>query len=284
MEQNLKRFPLQFFAEQENEDVAVENQEETSEAEDEEEEVFQDDEEITDDVEDKVEETPESHTEGNKTKQTKQENEYFKKLRLSSKKTDKNSSNATYEKGRINGILEAVNHINPFTNEKIEDDEDVQEFLIMREIKDNGLDPVDDYSKYLKKLARERQAEKKQKMKETEFVQNDLQIFNERYPDKKINEVMLDEDFVSFASVSLGKVPIADLYENYEKFMNNARSKSAKEIEAKVNSSKARSKASSGALGNTSAPQAIDYSKMSDSDLEKMIAKAKAGHLSKKFR
>lgn len=284
MEKNLKLFPLQFFAVPEEEESVNEVVEETNDASEEnlEEEVtFQDGEEASDDVEAENEET---HTEEKqKPKQSKQENEYFKKIRLSQKKQAL-SNDSTYEQGRIKGILEAVNNTNPFTNEKIEDEEDVQEFLIMREMKDKGLDPVEDYSKYLKKLAREKQAEQIKKNQETEFVQNDLQTFKERHPDKKITELMSDDSFVTFASASLGKVPLADLYDSYNKFMSMSQVKNAKTVEEQVNKAKARSKASSGALGQSSAVKPIDYSNMTDAELEKMIAKAKAGQLSKKFK
>lgn len=285
MEKDLARFSLQFFADNEKENEVEEieeNQEETSEIETEEEEVFQDDEETTDDVEEKVEEKSELHTEGEK-KQSKQVNEYFKKLRLSQKKNEK-PTDLSYEQGRIKGILEAVNNTNPYTNEKIEDNEDIQEFLIMKQMKEKGLDPVEDYSKYLKKLAREDRASKGKKADEAVFIQNDLKTFTERYPNKKLDEVMQDENFIAFASVSLGKVPIADLYDNYEKFMSNAKTQNAKEIETQINKSKARKKSSSGALGTSNGQKPIDYANLSDTELEKMIARAKAGQLSKKFR
>lgn len=290
MEKQLKHFPLQFFAE--NEDDVVEETIENSDEDDSEEETFDDGDETNDDVDASVEEIDEDNINNNehrtdekqKTKQTKKENEYFKKLRLGSKKNDQEQSNsATYEKGRINGILEAVNNVNPFTNEKIEDDEDVQEFLIMREMKQKGLDPVEDYSKYLKSLAREKRAEQKTKQKETEFVQNDLYNFSERYPNLKLEDVLKNDEFVQFANASIGKVPLADLYENYQRFTANINGKKAKEIETEVNKSKARSKASSGNLSTTTQPKKKDYSSMTDAQFSKMLEKAKRGELSNRY-
>jgi hypothetical protein len=288
MEKDLKHFSLQFFAEQEDE--VDEEETNNSDEGDSEEETFQDGDESEDDVETSDEETDEIDDnradEKQKTKQSKKENEYFKKLRLSSKQTEqqKSSVDANYEKGRVNGILEAVNHTNPFTNEKIEDDEDIQEFLIMREMKEKGLDPVEDYSKYLKSLAREKRVEQSKNEKETNFVQNDIQIFSERYPNLKINDVLNNEEFVAFANASIGKVPLADLYENYEKFTSNISNKKAKEVEDEVNKSKARSKASSGNLGTNSQPKKRDFGRMSDAEFNKYLERAKRGELSRNYK
>ena len=67
----------------------------------------------------------------------------------------KQEQEAAIKKARNEAIIEALNGVNPYTQEKMEDEADIQEYLTMKEIEKNGGDPIADYSKHLKAKAKE---------------------------------------------------------------------------------------------------------------------------------
>ena len=54
------------------------------------------------------------------------------------------------KRARFDAIKETLNGINPYTQEEIKDDYDMEEYLVMKEMEKQGKDPVYDYSKFLK--------------------------------------------------------------------------------------------------------------------------------------
>lgn len=120
---------------------------------------------------------------------------------LSNTKNDENHSqkqkqhsnkNKRYAEMRRKGFLDAID-TNPYTNEKIETDEDISVYKTMKRMEKEGLDPLNtsDYIKFSKKLEQEKLEkianEEKQKreleQKTQAQINKDLTEFNQKYSD-----------------------------------------------------------------------------------------------------
>ena len=142
-------------------------------------------------------------------------------------------------------ILDVLGNKNPYTNEEMKDDADVEEYLTMKEIAASGRDPVADFSRYKKQKERERQEAVVKAESEREWYRKDAADFAKAHPDVDINTLATDELFTAFAGGKIGKVPLAKLYDEYVQI------KSAAVREYQDNAAKelANKKASPGALG-----------------------------------
>ncbi len=123
------------------------------------------------------------------------------------------------EEVRRQTILETLGSVNPFTGEAMADQSDVDEFLEMQEIKRRGGDPVADYARYHKEIAREtaaREAEEATKREQRQRLVDDRQRFIEAHPDVELGKLLADKDFLDYAHGRLGTVSLSELYEGYE--------------------------------------------------------------------
>ena len=287
MEKLMRKIGIQFFAESEEEDDDSEDDndeefedEEDSEdvAEDNEDDVEEETEET--DEEDNVEETKSNENVSNKNekpkqKQSKAKNNFFKNQRLAEKEIQK-----AKEKAKIEGMLEAINHTNPYTKEKIVDDADIEEYLTMREMEQKGLSPVDDYKDYIKTKRREAIQQAKNSQTQEEFIAKDANEFLKKYPSVNFNELMKNEDFMDFAENQLGKVPLVDIYESFNKFTSKYEKRVDTAVEEKVKKQKARLQSSPKGIGNSKSSTSnknIDIDNMSESEFDALIARAKRG-------
>ncbi|MBR2070404.1 MAG: hypothetical protein IJ981_03155 [Clostridia bacterium] len=208
------------------------------------------------------------------------------------KKAWKNESNAKFaaerrakerkeaeEKAYRRGIIDSLGGKNPYTNEPIEDDADVEEFLTMREIEKKGGDPTYDYAKYVKEKAREKAKETAKAQEEAskkEWFSNDLAAFIDKHPDVDVDKLIEDKAFQAFAEGKVGNKPLADIYDRYCAIFGNVE----KKAQEKANKMFAKAKASPGSLsGGETKP--LSYYEMSDEDFEKQILRAKRGELKK---
>ena len=62
------------------------------------------------------------------------------------------------KKARVDAIKEVLG-TNPYTKKPIEDADDVEEYLLMKQIENDGKDPIADYPEYVKKQAREKSSQ-----------------------------------------------------------------------------------------------------------------------------
>lgn len=168
-----------------------------------------------------------------------------------------------YEKG----LVDAVNGINPYTNEKIDDNHDIQEFLIMREMESKGLDPITDYHKYQKTIARELTAKE---TTDEDFFKKDYEQFVKDYPDVDLNKLQEDGDFVDFAEPFIKKVPLSTIYKT---FIQN-KAKYEKRIEQETSKRLARKAASPGSLSSANSNDTI-----SEEDIDRYFEAALRGKL-----
>lgn len=116
-------------------------------------------------------------------------------------------------------MVKALHKSNPWTGEAIEDEYDVEEYLAMQALANEGKDPMTEYPKQLKankrtaaQAAKEKADSEAQKQSR---AQAGLQEFSEKYPGVNVQELFADEDFIKFAMSALEVVSLTSVYEAY---------------------------------------------------------------------
>lgn len=183
-----------------------------------------------------------------------------------------------YEQGLQQGKVQSyIGKQNPYTGETIKDDFDVQEYLEMYQLDTSGKDPINGYRELQKQKARD-EAEKKIKVDEENkqklWYENDTKDFLDKYSPEKLQELTKDEDFNMFANGKVGKIPLAQIYEDYQKFTSKYEKKSVETAKQIV----ANNSTTPGSIEETE-PQVLDWNSMSKEQFEKCIEKAKNGEL-----
>lgn len=217
-----------------------------------------------------------------KETQSKEDNKYARMARLQAQKEAEKKieqvRKEAYEKGLEQGKVQSyIGKQNPYTNQTIKDDYDVQEYLEMYKLDSEGKDPINDYRELQKQKARDeakKQIELDEKAKQEKWFEDDTKHFIEDYSQEKLQELMKDEDFNLFAKGKIGKVPLGDIYDDYEKLISKYEKKSvetAKQIIANNN-------ATPGAIEEQEV-QEMDWGNMSKDQFEKYLRKAKDGDL-----
>lgn len=158
-------------------------------------------------------------TETVKPTQTKEQNAEYARQRRE-RETQKKVDEA-----RIAGIIEALGGVNPYTNEPVKDSTDVDEFLLMRKIEQDGGDPRADFAKYSKQREREKAEKAQQEKEQQEWYSNDKKDFESKYPDVSLNELVKDEMFTAFAEGKIGTKPLAEIYKAYTGFKSQYETK-----------------------------------------------------------
>ena len=147
----------------------------------------------------------------------------------------------------------------------------------MYELDSNGKDPISGYRELQKDKARkeaEERIKQDEKDKQDDWYQNDTKDFVEKYSTEKLQELTKDADFDLFASGKIGKVPLAQIYEDYQKLISKYEKKSVETAKQIV----ANNSTTPGAIEETE-PQVLDWNNMSNEQFEKYIQKAKDGEL-----
>lgn len=223
---------------------------------------------LDDESEEEVEENKEEveTTKETKPKQSQQQNEFYKNLRLKNKEE---ADIRADERKKV--LLDSVNHVNPYTEKPIVDEEDEEEFFIMREMESKGKNPVEDYSDYIK----ERKREAKRTQERTFDTKTDLMDFKESYPNVDVKGLMDDKDFIDMFGEELGKVSLKTLYKAYEKTQSKVKKVKNDDIVAK------RKKSNPGAQSSRNELSLKDVPNMryDSEDFEKLLEKARRGEL-----
>jgi hypothetical protein len=181
------------------------------------------------------------------------------------------------EEARKETILEITGGVNPYTQEKMEDSEDIQEYLTMKEIEKAGLDPLTDFAKYLKTQRKTEIVKASEHEKSKKFVMNDRTEFEANHPEIKLNELFTDNAFQLFADGKLGKQPLTQIYDNFQKFVNATTKKAGVE----VNNENAKRQTAVGSLSTTPKESKLNYETMDDDEFEIQYRKALNGELKK---
>ncbi|MGN1269350.1 MAG: hypothetical protein ACI4UU_00545 [Clostridia bacterium] len=227
------------------------------------------------------EETVENTTEET-TKQSKEDNQYARMARIKAEKEAEakieQAKKEAYEQGLAQGKIQSyIGKQNPYTGEIIKDDYDVKEYLDMYELDTKGKDPINGYRELQKEKARQEAEEKIKKDeedKQKQWYQNDTKDFVEKYSSNKLQELTKDEDFNLFANGKIGKVPLAQIYEDYKKLISKYEKKSVETAKQIV----ANNTATPGAIQDSEA-QEMDWNSMSSEQFEKYMQKAINGEL-----
>lgn len=234
-------------------------------------------EQVTEQVEE-VEEQEEQETE----KQSNEENAKYatirRKAQEDAKKQIEQARKEAYEQGLNQGKVQSyIGRNNPYTGQIIKDEYDVQEYLDMYELDSKGEDPITGYRELQKDKARKEAEEKvkaEEQSKQEKWYQDDTKDFVEKYSAEKLQELGKDEDFNLFANGKIGKVPLAQIYEDYQKLINKYEKKSVETAKQIV----ANNSTTPGAIEDTEV-QDLDWNSMSSEQFEKYIQKAKDGEL-----
>ena len=228
-----------------------------------------------------TEQTEEAQAE-TKAVQSDEDNSKFRLARIKAEKEAEKKieqvRKEAYEQGLKQGKVETyIGRQNPYTGETIKDNFDVQEYLDMFDLDSKGEDPISGYRELQKQKLRE-EAEQRikadEEAKQKQWYQNDTKEFLEKYSSDKLQELMKDKDFDLFANGKIGKVPLSQIYEDYQKLIGKYEKKSVETAKQIV----ANNSTTPGAL-EEGEPQTIDWTNMSDKEFEKYLRKAKDGEL-----
>lgn len=148
---------------------------------------------------------------------------------------------------REKAIIEALGGINPYTEEEMKDSHDVEEFLVMQEIKKNGGDPVADFAKNRKERERKNAETQAEQERQAEWYRNDKAEFATAYPDVDLEELIGNEAFQDYADGKVGVRSLKSIYEGFLRISSDAR----KEAQASAAQALANSKASPGSLSSS---------------------------------
>ena len=178
------------------------------------------------------------------------------------------------KKAKNEAIIEALNGVNPYTQEKMEDAADVQEYLTMKEIEKNGGDPIADYSKHIKAKAKEQERESQEKSNQEEWIQKDKKDFVSKHPEIKLEELLEDNLFRQFAIGRVGKMSMDKIYNDYNQTILAEIDKRATDRAAQLLANNA---ATPGKLTNQSTNKALSIKDMSKAEFEKLKERVKGG-------
>ncbi len=223
--------------------------------------------------------TEDENQETQEENQEKVENEVQVKDNTPKKETSsqQNVSNSTEDeaemRGYRKGIIESLGGVNPYTNEKIEDDIDLNIYFKMKSLAEQGsADPKADFYKEFKRTQKEEIAKKQESENIQKKVDEDIRSFKEKNPDVDFEKLINDEDFLDYADGKLGNKPLTEIYDKYLNFTAKRDEKSRKNIKdklvneaARIDSSVADSESSS--TGKTK----VSYLDMSDEDFKKLL-------------
>lgn len=179
------------------------------------------------------------------------------------------------KKARNEAIIEALNGVNPYTQEKIEDEADIEEFLNMRAIENSGKDPIADYSRFLKEKAKEKQRAESENKEKSAWLENDRKEFIEKYPDVKIDELIADDLFRTFATGKVGKMSFEKIYTDYQSFVGKSEER-ARDRAAQVLANNA---STPGKLSTLETNSAKTVENMSKAEFERFVEKVKRGEI-----
>ena len=172
------------------------------------------------------------------------------------------------------GIVDAVGGVNPYTGEKIQDEADVDEYLLMKKLDKEGKDPIEDYAAAVKGEKRE----KAEKAKAEQQRVAELSEFAERYPNVDVSALLQDAKFGKFAGKRVQHETLATVYTDYLDFTkgNDAEVERKAVVKAKVAEMKKRS--SPGSLhGNGARLPDKSVDDMSPAEFEDYVKKVKMG-------
>lgn len=218
----------------------------------------------------KDEENDSKEKRGSKTLSKEERAMYAKVRKVVEKSVDEKHKKAldrAYERGRLEAYK---GKINPFTGTKIADLTDAEVYEDMYKISESGGDPLKDYASYIADKRREDARINKEQEERQTKAQNEVDDFNNKYPNVNLTELLNDEQFIDYAE---GKnKSLTEVYESYKKFTTAFRNKGV-EIAKKTIANKISSPGSVSSNSET----VVDYATMSKEEFEKVVSRVKDG-------
>lgn len=212
-------------------------------------------------------------------KQSKEQNsENARRRREAERKAELEKERQT---AREQAIIETLGGKNPYTNEEMKDSADVAEYLLMREIEKEGGDPLGDYSKVLKNKEKEKAKVQAEKDEKSEWYRKDRELFEQKYPDVNISELIENKRFNRYAEGKVGTLPLSEIYEGFIESENEIRAEAEKNANNKAQQQLANAKASPGSLASTNQGDSGFFTKeqvqkMSQAEVSKNYDKIRA--------
>ena len=157
------------------------------------------------------------------------------------------------------GIVDAVGGVNPYTNEEIKDEADIDEYLLMRKLEKEGKDPIEDYASAVKgerrAKAQEAEAEKNRKAEVAEFAQ--------RFPNVDMTALLQDPRFGKFAGKRVQNESLANVYADYLEFTQGEEAVIEKKATVKAKQAEMKKRTSPGSLKGNGDAAPLSYENMS---------------------
>lgn len=218
--------------------------------------------------EDSKQETETEQTKETKQPQTKEQNSIFARQRREKEEAER--LNKAKEEARIQAVIETLGGINPYTNEKMVDAEDVEEYLVMKKIENEGNDPLEKYPSEIKNQKREKEKAEASKKEEQEKARKDIEEFMNNYPNVTLQDLEKDEAFNDYVDGKLGKKSLSELYASYLGFRESiTKSSEAKKKEAEI----IKQAQQNAATGSATTPNAADDDTYTFEELSNLSAK-----------
>jgi hypothetical protein len=171
------------------------------------------------------------------------------------------------------GIVDAVGGVNPYTGEKIQDEADIDEYLLMKKLEKEGKDPIEDYAAAVKGEKREKAEKAKAESKRVE----ELTEFADKYPNVDVSALLQDSKFGKFAGKRVQHESLAEVYADYLEFTGNESAEIEKKAAVKAKTAEMKKKASPGSLVGNGDAAKVSYADMSEKDFERKLARVLRG-------
>lgn len=171
------------------------------------------------------------------------------------------------------GIVDAVGGVNPYTGEKIQDDADIDEYLLMKKLDKEGKDPIEDYAAAVKGEKREKAEKAKAESKRIE----ELTEFAGKYPNVDISALLQDAKFGKFAGKRVQHESLAEVYADYLEFTGNESAEIEKKAAVKAKTAEMKKRASPGSLVGNGDAAKISYADMSREAFNRKLNKVLRG-------
>ena len=102
-------------------------------------------------------------------------------------------------------IIDTLRGQNPYTQEEMKDDADVEEYLAMRAIEEKGGDPISDFPKYQKQKEREAAQKQAEDQEKQDWIKKDIESFQSKHPSVNLEELLANESFRDYADGKIGR-------------------------------------------------------------------------------
>lgn len=264
-----KLFDLQMFAEEQANETPTENVENTPANEENAEEETPNFDDTS--KEETKEETTQNEEEKKNANKENAQRRIAEKKRREQEKREKLEQERKEREAYLKGVKKALGDKNPYTDKPIVDDEDLEEYEIMKKLDEDGKDPISDYPEYVKNKRREQKQkeidEKKKQQEESEMINRQISEVDKKYGKGASEKYLNDKEFLEFGEDLIDSgVPLLTVVQKYESVL----AKINKESTEKAIEKDARRRSSPGSLeSDGNIPKKRDWRTMTSEEFKK---------------